>query len=40
MGHDTDTVADEGLCGEADPAVVEAATIAGLKSVSVPPVTF
>lgn len=29
MGHDTDTVADEGLCGEADPAVLEAATIAG-----------
>ena len=28
MGHDTDTVADEGLCGEADPAVVEAASIA------------
>jgi hypothetical protein len=23
MGHDTDTVADGGLCGEADPAVVE-----------------
>jgi len=23
MGHDTDTVADEGLCGEADPAIVE-----------------
>ena len=29
IGHDADTVADEGLCGEADPAVVEAATIAG-----------
>ena len=28
MGHDTDTVADEGLCGEPDPAVVEAASIA------------
>jgi predicted nuclease of predicted toxin-antitoxin system len=28
MGHDADTVADEGLCGKADPAVVEAATIA------------
>jgi predicted nuclease of predicted toxin-antitoxin system len=28
MGHDTDTVADEGLCGEADPAIVEAASIA------------
>jgi predicted nuclease of predicted toxin-antitoxin system len=26
MGHDTDTVVDEGLCGEADPAVVEAAS--------------
>jgi uncharacterized protein with PIN domain len=26
MGHDTDTVADEGLCGEADSAVVEAAS--------------
>lgn len=25
MGHDTDTVADEGLCGEVDPVVVEAA---------------
>ena len=23
MGHDTDTVADEGLRGEADPAVVK-----------------
>jgi hypothetical protein len=23
MGHDTDTVAAEGLCGEADPAVAE-----------------
>ena len=23
MGHDTDTLADEGLCGEADPAVVK-----------------
>ena len=29
LGYDTDTVADEGLCGEADRAVVEAATIAG-----------
>jgi predicted nuclease of predicted toxin-antitoxin system len=28
MGYDVDTVADEGLCGEADPAVVEAASIA------------
>jgi predicted nuclease of predicted toxin-antitoxin system len=28
MGHDSDTVADEGLCGEADPAIVEAASIA------------
>jgi len=28
MGHDTDTVADERLCGEPDPAVVEAASIA------------
>ena len=28
MGHDTDTVADEGLCGEADPAVVGAAATA------------
>jgi len=28
IGHDTDTVAGEGLCGEADPAVVEAAPIA------------
>jgi predicted nuclease of predicted toxin-antitoxin system len=28
MGHDTDTVADEGLCGEPDPAVVEAASAA------------
>jgi predicted nuclease of predicted toxin-antitoxin system len=28
MGHDTDTVAEEGLCGAADPAVVEAASIA------------
>ena len=27
MGYDTDTVADEGLCGEADPAIVEAATV-------------
>jgi predicted nuclease of predicted toxin-antitoxin system len=27
MGHDTDTVAEEGLCGEADPTVVEAASI-------------
>lgn len=28
MGHDTDTVADEGLCREADPAVAEAESIA------------
>jgi predicted nuclease of predicted toxin-antitoxin system len=28
MGHDTDTVADEGLCGEPDPTVVEAASTA------------
>ena len=28
MGHDTDSVADEGHCGEADPAIVEAASIA------------
>jgi uncharacterized protein with PIN domain len=28
MGHDTDTVADQGLCGEADPVVVEAASVA------------
>lgn len=28
LGHDADTVADEGLCGEADAAVVEAASIA------------
>lgn len=28
MGHDTDTVADEGLCGEPDPAVAEAASVA------------
>ena len=27
MGHDTDTVAAEGLCGEPDPTVVEAASI-------------
>jgi predicted nuclease of predicted toxin-antitoxin system len=25
LGHDADTVADEGLCGAADPAVVDAA---------------
>lgn len=29
IGYHADTVADEGLCGEADPADVEAATIAG-----------
>jgi predicted nuclease of predicted toxin-antitoxin system len=23
MGHDTDTVVDEGLCGEADPGIVK-----------------
>ena len=28
MGHDADTVPDEGLCGEADPAIVEAASFA------------
>ncbi len=28
MGHDTDTVADEGLCGEPDPTIVEAAATA------------
>jgi hypothetical protein len=28
MGHDTDTVLDEGLSGEADPAVVNAASAA------------
>lgn len=28
MGHDAGTVAEEGLCGEADPAVVEAESIA------------
>ena len=28
MGHDTDTVADEGLCGEPDQGVVEAASAA------------
>jgi predicted nuclease of predicted toxin-antitoxin system len=29
LGHDADTVADEGLCGAADPAVVHAAFVAG-----------
>jgi uncharacterized protein with PIN domain len=29
MGHDADTVADEGLCGAADPVVVEAASNGG-----------
>jgi predicted nuclease of predicted toxin-antitoxin system len=28
LGYDADTVADEGLCGEADPVVVEGATTA------------
>ena len=34
MGHDTDTVADEGLCGEPDPAVVDAASIAESNSAN------
>lgn len=28
MGHDTDTVADEGLCGAPDPTVVDASSAA------------
>jgi hypothetical protein len=28
IGRDTDTVADDGLCGDADSAIVEAASIA------------